>query len=215
MTNKFLSVNKDLFKLKLNPTEILLLAQVMEYNRTTGDFFMGDDVLAENFGVSSKTISRSLKALEEKGYICRATKNTKGGKERHITSNITVIEDTLKKIEEQTAKDKLTVDGGEKEEAKDSQRTNCPLPTDKLSLAKGQNDFIKDKRIDKVKDNSMDEMQSPKEEVETSSKEEALTEVSYSQAVSIWGDEFIINGNILTFKEGTLNYGKKYRVIGD
>lgn len=52
------------------------------------------------------------------------------------------------------------------------------------------------------------------EAVETSSKEEALTEVSYAQAVSIWGDEFIINGNILTFKEGTLNYGKKYRVIG-
>lgn len=52
------------------------------------------------------------------------------------------------------------------------------------------------------------------EAVETSSKEEALTEVSYSQAVSIWGDEFIINGNILTFKEGTLNYGKKYRIIG-
>ena len=52
------------------------------------------------------------------------------------------------------------------------------------------------------------------EAVETSSKEEVLTEVSYAQAVSLWEDEFIINGNILTFKEGTLNYGKKYRVIG-
>jgi hypothetical protein len=31
MNNVFLKVNKDLFKLKLNPTEILLLAQIMEY----------------------------------------------------------------------------------------------------------------------------------------------------------------------------------------
>lgn len=84
----FLQVNKSLFKLGLNPTEILVLAQIMEYNRTTGDCFMSDKAFAENFGVSDKTISRSIKVLEEKDLIRRETKSVKGGKERHLYSKI-------------------------------------------------------------------------------------------------------------------------------
>lgn len=139
MTNYFLSVNKDLFKLGLNPTEILVLAQVMEYNRTTGNCFISDKVLAEMFGVSDKTISRTMKALEERGFIARATKSVKGGKERHITVNINNIEQAL-------SKDKMTVDS-------DIQQTKCPLSKDNLSVDKGQNDLIKDNRIDNLKDN--------------------------------------------------------------
>ena len=105
MNNLFLKVNKDLFKLKLNPTEILLLAQILEYQTNTGDFFMSDEVLANNFGVSSKTISRALTSLEGKKFITRNTKNTKSGKERHITAHID-------KIEEALAKDKMTVADG-------------------------------------------------------------------------------------------------------
>lgn len=37
-----LQVNKALFKLELNPTEILTLAQILEFERTTGDFYMSD-----------------------------------------------------------------------------------------------------------------------------------------------------------------------------
>lgn len=105
MTNIFLKVNKDLFKLQLNPTEILLLAQILEYQTNTGDFYMSDEALATNFGVSSKTISRSLTALEGKKFITRKTTNTRSGKERHITANID-------KIEEALAKDKMTVAEG-------------------------------------------------------------------------------------------------------
>ena len=84
MSDKFLRVGKDLFELGLNPTEILLLAQVMEYHRTTGDFFMSDKALAEQFGVSDKTISRAFTTLENKGLVKRVTKNIKGGRERHV-----------------------------------------------------------------------------------------------------------------------------------
>lgn len=84
MSNGFLKVDKDLFKLGLNPTEILVFAQVIEYNRTTGDCFMSDDAFAQMLSVSSKTISRALGVLEDKGLIKRETKNVKGGKERHI-----------------------------------------------------------------------------------------------------------------------------------
>lgn len=146
MTNLFLKVNKDLFKLGLNPTEILLLAQIMEYNTTTGDFFMSDAALADNFGVSSKTISRSLKALEESGYICRNTRNTKGGKVRHITVNSIKIEETLKKNEEEQTTDKMTVEN----HIEETQESKSPLTKDKMTLDKGQNDSIKDKEKDNI-----------------------------------------------------------------
>lgn len=139
MTNNFLKVNKDFFKLELAPVEILILSQIDEFNRTTGDCFISNEVLANNYGVSEKTISRALKALEDKGYITRATKNVKGGKERHITINLNVIEKDL-------TKDKKSV-------VENPQRTNCPLTTDKLSFDNGQNDLIKDKGKDNLKDN--------------------------------------------------------------
>lgn len=143
MTNMFMKVNKDFFKLGLNPTEILILAQVMEFNTNTGICFITDKQLAEQFGVSDKTISRSMKVLEDKGFIRRETKNVKGGKERHIFINLANIELAL-------SKDKMSVD---KEDVSNSQQTNCPLTTDKMSIDKGQNVLIKDNIKDKEKDN--------------------------------------------------------------
>ena len=84
MANTYLKVDKGLFGTGLNPTEILLLAQFMEFERTTGDCFISDLTLANNLCVSESTISRAIKTLESKGYIKRETKNTKTGKERHI-----------------------------------------------------------------------------------------------------------------------------------
>lgn len=149
MTNLFLKVNKDFFSLGLNPTEILVLAQVMEFNTTTGDFFMSDKALAEMFGVSDKTISRAMKVLEDKGFISRSTKNIKGGKERHIAVNVN-------KIDEALTKDNLSVDA--------TQESKCLLTRDNLSVDKGQNDLIKDKRKDNLKDNSL--VSNPKDKVE-------------------------------------------------
>lgn len=143
MTNIFMKVNKDLFKLKLNPTEILIIAQVMEFQTNTNDCFISNKVLAEQFGVSEKTISRAVEALEQRGFITRNTKNVKGGKERHMRVN-------LDKIEEELTKDNLSVVNDEPQKP---QRTNCPLTTDKMSLVKGQNDIIKDNGIDNLKDN--------------------------------------------------------------
>lgn len=167
MTNLFLKVNKDIFKLGLNPTEILIIAQVMEFNTNTGDCFISDKALAESFGVSEKTISRTLKALEEKGYITRDTKSVKGGRERHIKVN-------QDKLEEQLTKDKLTLDG-------DIQRTICLLSMDNLSIDKGQNDFIKDNIQDNSKDN-FNEMFHPSDENITLSNPEEEDEVKSTAA---------------------------------
>ena len=73
MTNIFLEVNKDLFKLGLNPAEILLLAQVMEYERNTGDFFtaslmicdIGTSFLAASALIASFSASVSLNVMLE------------------------------------------------------------------------------------------------------------------------------------------------------
>lgn len=82
--NTFLQVDKSILGKGLTPIEILILAQVMEFNRTTGDCFISDSRLATQFGVSESTITRALGSLENKKYIIRDTKNVKGGKTRHI-----------------------------------------------------------------------------------------------------------------------------------
>lgn len=132
MSNYFLKVDKTLFKQGLSPLEILLIAQIAEFNNNTGDCFISDKTLADNFGVSESTISRTIKALETKGFIVRETRNTQKGKERHIrvvepaTCNLTVAENG--------ASVKMTV----------AQQANCNLRTQ-------QNDIIKDN----IKDNSL------------------------------------------------------------
>lgn len=84
MSNTFLQVDKSILNKGLSPIEILILAQVMEFHRTTGDCFISDDRLASQFGVSDRTISRALDSLENQKYIIRDTKNVKGGRTRHI-----------------------------------------------------------------------------------------------------------------------------------
>ena len=144
MTNLFLKVNKDLFKLKLNPTEILILSQVLEYQTNTQDCYISNQALASQFGVSAKTISRSIEALEEKGFLMRDTKNVRNGRERHMKVN-------LIKIDEVLARDNLS---NENENIESSKGQNDLCARDNLSIGKGQNDSIKDntKKI-KEKDN--------------------------------------------------------------
>jgi predicted transcriptional regulator len=139
MSNSFLKVDKDYFKLGLNPIEILLLSQVVEFNTNTGDCFMSDKALAAQFGSSEKTISRGLASLEEKGFITRETKNIKGGRVRHIKPVENAINAAL-------TTDKMTVDSNQ-------QTSNCPLTTDKLTVDNGQNDFIKENIKEKEKEN--------------------------------------------------------------
>ena len=105
MTNKFLQVNKDLFKLGLDATEILILAQIMEFIKNTDTCFISDETLAEMFGVSTKTISRKLTSLEDKSFITRETKNVKGkhGKDRKMFVNMANIKKAL-------STDKMTID---------------------------------------------------------------------------------------------------------
>lgn len=139
MANYFLKVDKSLFGTGLNPLEILLLSQIAEFQNNTGDCFISDKALADNFGVSESTISRTIKGLEAKGLIVRTTRNVRGGKERHISVDVA-------RVAELTS-GKMTVDNS-------LQTSKCQLTTSKLTVDKPQNELIKDNIIDNEKDNN-------------------------------------------------------------
>lgn len=157
----FLAINKDWFAIGMNPVEILIVSQVAEFNRNTGDCFISDDAMAEMFGVSRSTIARAVNRLaNELGYIVKETKNTRGGKERHMKVNYVKIKEKIeslkKKDEEEPANVKMTLDGCE-------QVSKCYLASVNLTLAKEQNESIKENIKEKGKDNII-EMFHPSDE---------------------------------------------------
>ena len=167
MTKYFLKVDKTLFNTGLNPLEILLVSQIAEFENNTGDCFISDKTLAENFGVSESTITRTLKALEAKGYIVRETKNVRGGKERHMRTT-----------------SKMTIDSSE-------QASKCLLSTSNLTIDNRQNDLIKDNIKDKEKDNNSGEFQpaaesSPLRKVTKQGLEE--NGIEYELILDNWGE---------------------------
>lgn len=149
MTNLFLKVNKDLFTMGLTPIEILIVAQIMEFNINTGDCYVSDEQFAEMFGVSKSTVSRSIKALEGKGLIQRTTKNTHKGKERHLT--FIEPKEEVKEADCGSANVNLTVANSQ---TQNSANVNLTVAHKSICLLrKKQNESIKDNiEEDKEKD---------------------------------------------------------------
>lgn len=141
MSKLFLKVDKDLFNSGLSPIEILVLSQVTEFHNNKVQCYMTDAQFAENFGVSAKTISRTLDKLEESGYITRKTVTQASKRIRTIL---------------------LKSDGQNDCLNENLKQTKCPSETDKLSNSDGQNDLIKDNKKYNLKDNIQET--SPEEE---------------------------------------------------
>lgn len=166
MSNLFLKVNKDLFGIGLNPIEILIVSQVLEFQTKKLECYITDESFAKDFNVSRSTIARAVKALEDKGVLNRQTTNIKGGKLRYLTINIDKIEELINKCQNDTCKN-------ENEEINKCQFDYCTSVN--LTIDKQQNDTIKDKRKDKnIKDNEVGVI--PKGKVEVMS--EVLKECS-------------------------------------
>lgn len=91
MTDLFLKVNKDLYKLKLNANEQLILSYILEFQEKNLPCFISNESFAEYLNTSETTVSRTLRGLEDKGYISRDTKNIKGGKSRNLAVNLDKI----------------------------------------------------------------------------------------------------------------------------
>lgn len=165
MAKMFLQVDKDLLGLGLKPLEILVLAQIMEFVRNTGDCFMSDDKFAELFGVTERTIGNTMGALEEKGWIIRETKNKKGGKNRHI----------------KLSTEKFSLDASSNEKISLAQQKNFPLDN-------GKNFPIKDN----IKDNSLKDNSSIEPPMVPQSTLKSAPEAKVKEVISSCGcSEFV------------------------
>ena len=136
MTNLFLKINKDLFNLGLNPTELVLLAQIMEFDTNNKVCYMTNEQFAKMLNVSERTVSRALNdTLQSKGYITIINPKSKS---RSFQLNRSVIEaDVRQNVQEE------------------EHRQNVQENIDNLSNEHRQNDFIKDNKKINIKDNGV------------------------------------------------------------
>ena len=90
MSNLFLQVDKDFLGKGLKPIDILILAQVKEFERNKCECFLTNEQFSEMFGDSVRTVARSLDRLEEMKLIKRDTKyidgNGRANRQRVIKS---------------------------------------------------------------------------------------------------------------------------------
>lgn len=86
----FLQVDKDLLGKGLKSIDVLILAQVKEFERNKCECFLTNEQFAEMFGESVSTIKRSLDKLENMKLIKRDTKyidgNGRANRQRVIKS---------------------------------------------------------------------------------------------------------------------------------
>ena len=74
----FLQVDKDLLGKGLKSIDVLILAQVKEFERNKCECYITNEQFAEMFGESVSTIKRSLDKLEKEKLIKRDTKYVDG-----------------------------------------------------------------------------------------------------------------------------------------
>ena len=78
MENKFLAVNKDYFGLGLKSLDLLIIAQVDEFQRNKCPCYVTNDQFSAMFGESVATIMRSLVKLERLHILTRTTNYVEG-----------------------------------------------------------------------------------------------------------------------------------------
>lgn len=70
---------------ELNATDIIIIAQVQEYIRTTGKCFVSNDTFAKMCGCSESTIKRAIDKLVRSGYLLKETIATQNGRQRNLS----------------------------------------------------------------------------------------------------------------------------------
>ena len=190
MTIEFLQINKDLYKLKLDADQQYILAYVMEFHRNNRQCYVSDESFSMYLNTSTKTVSRKIKSLVDKGYITKETSNTQNGKIRYLKPVLNKIENDIKAYNNsQGTKCPLEIN----EEIRKGQNVCCGK--DNLSTRKGQNDLIKDNLKDNRKDNISEPFGKPNDSqgcLTNGSKEEPEVERDGSteeQAIKITMDK--------------------------
>lgn len=171
----FLKLYKDLKNLKLSLTELVIYCQIIEFINNTGTCYMTDAQFADEYNISSKTVSRALQSLEDKKLIKRYTTTQASKRVRLLTlydetdkmtvsipsetDNLTVSPNletdkmTLSNSADSKFQDKMSVSAPQEVNKNNVKGTICPSETDKMSKPYGQNDSIKDNKKINIKDN--------------------------------------------------------------
>lgn len=95
---RFLAVEKQWLGSGLDSLELLIIAQIAEYQRQKWPCYVTDKQLALLFGVSDRTICRYLEALEEKGVIIRETKTVGENGNTRRRRTLRIVDDQLKNM---------------------------------------------------------------------------------------------------------------------
>lgn len=149
-TKIFWRVYKDLSKVQGidSSLEMLIVAQVLEWESNNRECFESDASMAEHFRASESTVSRAIKKLVDKGLLTKTLKNTQTGRIRILKS----CPAKLAIMRPETQKNKLNSGKPQSSNCLDdispeeSQQANCLSATVNLTVPKQQNDSLKDKR---------------------------------------------------------------------
>lgn len=152
----FLKLYKDLKNLKLSLTELVIYCQIIEFINNTGTCYMTDAQFADEYNISSKTVSRALQSLEDKKLIKRYTTTQASKRVRLLTlydetdkmtvsipsetDNLTVSPNletdkmTLSNSADSKIQDKMSVSTPQETNKNSVKGTICPSERDKMTL---------------------------------------------------------------------------------
>ena len=89
--DKFLAINKKYFNYNLKSIDLLIIAQIEEFQRNKCECFITNEQLSEMFGESESTIKRAIDKLEKMNIINRKTTfirgNGRSNKQRVLSIN--------------------------------------------------------------------------------------------------------------------------------
>lgn len=149
---RFLAVEKQWLGSGLDSLELLIIAQIAEYQRQKWPCYVTDKQMALLFGVSDRTICRYLEALEEKGMIVRETKTVGEAGRIHRRRTLRIVDDQLENM-------KIGNKCGRQND--DMSQTKCRDNTVKMSQCYRQNGVIKES----LKENEKNFLKKNKKEV--------------------------------------------------
>ena len=136
--HKFLAVSKQFLDIGLKSIDVMIIAQIEEFERNNCKCYMTNKQFSDILGESESTVKRSIQKLEKLNVITRhtttVTGNGKTTKQRVLTLN------TYEEWKGQIEPTKMV-------------RSNIDNGRVKNDKWKGQNDPIKDNIKDKEKDN--------------------------------------------------------------
>ena len=142
MENKFLAINKKYFNREFKSIELLIIAQIEEFERNNCECYITNEQLSDMLGESISTIKRALSNLETKGIIKRKTStvSNNGQKSKQRILSISKVQNEPNLNQNDVKKS-------------NKQGSNVEQARFKNEKSKVHNDLIKENKKEKKKDN--------------------------------------------------------------